>query len=51
MAKKPELERVGGGTYDVYREKKKSFWDSVGEIIGGVIVVGIGLAVIGAIVG
>lgn len=50
MAKK-KYERVGGGSYGVYQEKKKTFWQSVGEVIGGIIVVVIVLALIGAIFG
>lgn len=48
---KQQYERVGGGTYGVYREKKKSFWDKAGEVVGGVIAVGLGLALLGAIFG
>lgn len=48
---KKKYERVGGGTYDVYRPKKKSFWESAGEVIGGIVLVVIVLAVIGAIFG
>lgn len=50
MAKK-ELERVGGGTYDVYRPKKETFWEKAGQVIGGIVLVVIALAVIGAIAG
>ncbi|MBP5856254.1 hypothetical protein KAJ83_04480 [Marivibrio halodurans] len=46
---KQTWERVGGGQYDVYRPKKKSFWERVGEVIGGMIVVVAALAIIGAI--
>ena len=48
---KQQYERVGGGTYDVYRPKKKSFWEKAGEAIGGVILVVVALAIIGAIAG
>ena len=48
MAK--QFERVGGGTYDVYREKKKSFWEKAGEVVGAVVVTGVGLAIVGAII-
>lgn len=46
-----KLEHLGGGRYDVYREKKKSFLDTVGEVIGGVFFVVVALAIIGAIFG
>lgn len=49
MAK--QYERIGGGTYGVYRPKKKSFWETVGEVIGGIILVVAALAIIGAITG
>jgi hypothetical protein len=48
---KQKWERVGGGEYDIYRPKKKSFWESAGEVIGGVILVVAVLAIIGAIAG
>lgn len=48
---KQKFERVGGGSYDVYQPKKKSFWDSVGEFIGGVMVFLIIVGIIGAIAG
>lgn len=50
MAKK-QYEQVGGGTYGVYREKKKSFWEKAGEVIGGVVLTIFVLGIIGAIVG
>lgn len=46
-----KYEHLGGGRYDVYRPKKKSFWESAGEVIGGVILVVAVLAIIGAIAG
>ena len=49
MAK--QFEQIGRGSYAVYREKKKSFWEKAGEVIGGGILVLIFLAIIGAIVG
>ena len=49
---KQNYEHVGGGSYDVYRpKKKKPFWKSVGEVIGGVILFMIALWIIGAIFG
>ena len=48
---KQKWERVGGGTYDVLRQKKKSFWESAGEVIGGVICGVVVIALIGAIFG
>lgn len=48
---KQEWERTGGGTYGVYQPKKKTFWERVGEVIGGVIFIVIVLALIGAIFG
>lgn len=48
---KQQYERVGGGTYGVYRPKKKSFWEKAGEVIGGVVLVLVALAIIGAITG
>lgn len=48
---KQKWEHAGGGRYDVYRPKKKSFWESAGEFIGGVILFVIVLAIIGAIAG
>lgn len=49
MAK--QFERVGGGTYGVYRPKKKSFWEKAGEVIGGIILIVVALAIISAITG
>lgn len=52
MAKKQEYEHLGGGRYDVYRPKpKKPFWESVGEVIGGVVFGLVVLAVLSAIFG
>lgn len=51
MAKQEQWEQVGSGTYGVYRPKKKSFWEKAGEVIGGVILVVVALAIIGAIAG
>ena len=48
---KQDYERIGGGRYDIYRPKKKSFWESAGEVIGGLIAFVVGLALIGAIFG
>ena len=48
---KQKYEHVTGGRYDVYRPKKKSFWESAGEVVGGVIAVGAGLVIIVAIFG
>ena len=52
---KRNFEHVGGIRYDIYRPKKKSFWDSVSdvisEVIGGAIAVVIVLGLIVAIFG
>ena len=51
MANK-QYERVGGGSYEVYRARKKAdFWAKVGEIIGGLCLAGIALLVLSVIFG
>ena len=48
---KQQWEKVGEGSYDVYRPKpKKPFWNQVGEFIGGMIFIGIVLTIIGVVV-
>lgn len=48
---KKDYDHLGGGSFDVFKEKPKSFWESAGEIIGGIFVVFVVLGIIGAIVG
>ena len=46
MSKKSDYEKVGGGTYGVYRKKKKPNHDWVWMIIGGIVF----LMIIGSII-
>ena len=48
---KHKVDHLGGGRWDAYRVTKKSFWERVGEVIGGVILFMIVIGVIGAIFG
>lgn len=50
MSKKAEFERIGGGTYGVYRRKPKSFWDQVGGVLGGIVLMAIVVGLVGAVI-
>ncbi|WP_417681688.1 hypothetical protein [Roseibium sp.] len=50
MAKKNEYERVGGGSYGIYRKKPKPPFDW-GALFGGIVVIFIILAVLGNLAG
>lgn len=45
------FEEVARGSYGVYREKKKSLGEQVGEVIGGAFLILIVLGIVGAIIG
>jgi len=51
MAKK-QYEHLGGGRFDVFREKpKKNLSDKLGEFFGCVFIVGIGIVILNAVFG
>lgn len=51
MAKPQEFEKIGEGTYDIYRPKKKKDEESFLEVIGGLFVVFLIMGIIGLIFG
>ncbi|MDH5721906.1 MAG: hypothetical protein OEY94_01110 [Alphaproteobacteria bacterium] len=49
MSKK-QYEKIGGGSYGVYKEKKNSFLKDIGEFLAGCVFIFVILAIIGAFI-
>lgn len=49
---KKNFEHLGGGRFDVFREKpKKPLADKIGDVIGVAMLVGVGLIILNAVFG